>query len=219
MNKLLTLFFFISAHVLTAQPFQARDLTIGMGSGVQILAFDMSDTAGYANRVDGLTGINFAMRGEYGLAPFMGISATFSHSQLLSETNSGGAQCSVTEFAPKVTYHLPWQNRFVDLGAAVGIGLSGYRYQSFENNWARTNISSSLFLAEFSSHFYFSAKNRLGAYASYRYSYYFGYGESSDKTTPRFEYNAIGHSHTCNLGLFWRFGSSREQASNDINNQ
>lgn len=212
MKKLLVLIILIGTSVLKAQVFQARDLRIGLGSGAQILSFELSDTAGYRNYIDGLAGVNFTLNGEYGLAPFMGISAAISHTRMLSESNSAQVHCTVTEFAPAITYHLPWKNRYLDPGAAAGLGISGYRYQSYESNWARTEISSSLFFAEINSHIYFTTKNRWGVFTAYRFSYYFGYGESSDKTTPHFEYNSNGHSHTFVLGFFWRFGQSREYA-------
>lgn len=213
MKKIPLLLFLLCTFRVDAQVFQARDVSVGLGSGLQTLSYTMSDTAGYRNYYDGVTGINFNLRAEYGIASFMGIGMNYSYSRLLSETKSPWAYCALSEFAPEVTYHIPWSNRFVDLSGAAGLGLSAYSYQSYEENWARARISATMYFAELRPRFYFSEKNRLGAFLSYRFTYYTGYGDASDKTTPRFEYDAIGHSHLLGVGVFYRFGKSRAEAA------
>jgi hypothetical protein len=201
---------------VNAQVYQARDLSIGAGMGAQSVSYDISDTAGYRDHIGGLSGTNFAFRADFGLSAFMGIGLSYSNSILQNLSDVGEASRGVSEFGAEALYHVPWKNQFVDLGVAAGLGLSTYNYQSYETNYARSMISSVMYFAEARPRFYFSRKNRLGAFAYYRFTYYTGYGDASDKTTPRYEYDVFGRSHLFGGGLFYRLGRQRsvKQESN-----
>ena len=212
MKKTLLFFLFICPFISNAQAYQPGDVSIGLGSGWQLLSYDLSDTAGYRNYYDGLGGVNFSFHSELALAPFMGIGLTCSYSRLVSEIEAGNAACREFDFAPEVSYHVPWNNRFLDLSAATGLGISGYHYQLYEGNWLQEHISSTVYFAEARPRVYFTEKNRLGGFVYYRFTYYFGYGDAHDRTTPRYEFDAVGRGHTMGGGLFFRVrGISREK--------
>lgn len=209
MKRLLLPLLILLTCCANAQVFQARDLLTGLSAGPQSLSFDLSDTAGYRDEYRGLRGMRYGIHAEFGISSFMGVGLNYSYTTLTGDALPAFALCRVSEFTPEVTYHVPWKNPVLDLSIAAGLGISAYYYQSYESNWGRAHISSASYFAEARPRFYFSAKNRLGAFLFYRFTYYNGYGEASDKTTPQYEYNAIGSSHATGLGLFYRCGKAR----------
>lgn len=211
MKRLLLPVLLLLSCCVNAQVFQARDLVVGVSAGPQSLSFDLSDTAGYRDEYRGLRGMRCGMNAEFGISPFMGVGLDYSYTALTSDALDAFSDCRLSEFTPEVTYHVPWKNPLLDLSIAAGLGLSSYRYQSYEDNWGRAQISSASFFAEARPRFYFSTKNRLGAFLFYRFTYYTGYGDASDKTTPVYQYDSIGRSHASGLGLFYRFGKARTE--------
>lgn len=209
MKKIPLLLLLTGSLHLHAQVFQARDFNVALSAGVQELSFHLSDTAGYRNEYNGLRGPQFMLRAEFGLSNFMGIGAGFSYTRVLSEMTSIDKNCHAFEFTPEVAYHVPWKNRFVDLGGGAGIGLFRYTYWSMEEDETNTELNAVSYFAEFRPRFYFSKKNRTGVFLYYRFTYYYGYGATSDKTTPQFQYDTRGQGNTFGGGLFYRFGPSR----------
>lgn len=209
MKRILVLFVLLYSLCAQAQVFQARDLLVGLSAGPHALSFDLSDTAGYRDKYPGLRGMRYGINTEFGIASFMGVGLNYSYTPLTSDVLDAFSSCGISEFTPEVTYHVPWKNPLLDLSIAAGLGLSVFHYQSYEDNWGRAKISSASYFAEMRPRFYFSPKNRLGAFLFYRFTYYTGYGDASDKTTPRYEYDSTGRGHAAGMGLFFRFSKPR----------